>query len=899
MKRVILLTLALVLVRSLPALAQNVNANCTKETDQRTSAGASGTLTFLDGCGTQSNSFELILNGSPTGVSITINGVMRGNTVTALASSTSTSNATLNTTGGPFDSYTVVFTLTGGSSPTLTVNRTASANTARAGSYSGAPGAVTVAGVNQVFRSGSSWCKDLGLAWATYPAGDASVAGYKYPSNFVCPVADVQSMFANVAMANVQFGGGRFYLPMFASVLGTNNTTAAGCSVGVPCPAVPPMGPIVLPSNGVFFEGHGSSPTAGNSGDTEFELCTGSGSPFPGCVGPVTREWTIASTTITHVAGVNGGDYLGVKLNPGSCPGGCNIPGSNTSTASDIAAGEVIRIMGSGKADNNGDWRVCSTVNGAGIFAYNSTVGDPGCPAPPITAADGATTTFYTRVNSGITSVTISGAGSGYGTNSNTSIIFSGCTHNPTGDVTVSGGAVTAVNIHYPGDCRGVTPTYQIFTGSPAVLNNSATLTFTLSQACASSCGTVHATLYIFNGGPGGSTNAFNRGLENLFIDCGSMMDVGGTLDLYANETVRYNHITIKNCPERGLDRHTVQAQNAPTMNDIRVIVPTSTNTNVGTEAVFLGDVATHGIKGLTIALGGVTSANCALRIDALGAPGVTIENAHGEVVLNSACIGQGAPSDVIHFQNFAGPPAINPTSDGAFQNERTCGARFFANYAFINTGQGLLDFGLDSIARNGNVNIFNVCDEVTTAITGFDAFINDYSTTRWDVDYASGNLSTLTTSSFGSNMPNGFDMPFLMKNGAPFGGGVKYVVTSCETSGGDTTLNVGGTTTNTGVSCLPQASVIDAVLYYITTTITTAASFQIGDSTTVGRFCTAQSTLTAGTSGICATQWFSATAGTMGQLAASTVRITTNANPGAGKIRLAVISHTFNTLNF
>jgi hypothetical protein len=126
------------------------------------------------------------------------------------------------------------------------------------------------------------------------------------------------------------------------------------------------------------------------------------------------------------------------------------------------------------------------------------------------------------------------------------------------------------------------------------------------------------------------------------------------------------------------------------------------------------------------------------------------------------------------------------------------------------------------------------------------------------------------------------------------FGATATATYAQCETSGAPTTLSTGGTTTNTGLNCLPANSVIDAVVYRITTTITTASSFTIGDSATAGRFCASQSTLTAGTTGTCMVQWTSATAGTMGQVSAASVRVTTNVNPGAGAIRLIVFYHTW-----
>jgi hypothetical protein len=116
----------------------------------------------------------------------------------------------------------------------------------------------------------------------------------------------------------------------------------------------------------------------------------------------------------------------------------------------------------------------------------------------------------------------------------------------------------------------------------------------------------------------------------------------------------------------------------------------------------------------------------------------------------------------------------------------------------------------------------------------------------------------------------------------------------ACETSFGITTLSTGGTTTNTSQSCLPSTAIIDAVVYRITTTITTAASFTIGDSTTAARFCGTQSILTAGTTNVCFTQADQTGAAGPRQVSASPVRITTNANPGAGAMRLIVYFHTW-----
>jgi hypothetical protein len=121
-----------------------------------------------------------------------------------------------------------------------------------------------------------------------------------------------------------------------------------------------------------------------------------------------------------------------------------------------------------------------------------------------------------------------------------------------------------------------------------------------------------------------------------------------------------------------------------------------------------------------------------------------------------------------------------------------------------------------------------------------------------------------------------------------------------CETSAGITTLSTVSTTTTTGLSCLPANSIIDAVVYRISSTITTAATFQIGDATIAGRFSGALSGtpcgggLTAASTGICFVQ--ADQTGTSGprQVSAAPIVITTNVNPGAGSIRLIVFYHTW-----
>jgi len=104
-------------------------------------------------------------------------------------------------------------------------------------------------------------------------------------------------------------------------------------------------------------------------------------------------------------------------------------------------------------------------------------------------------------------------------------------------------------------------------------------------------------------------------------------------------------------------------------------------------------------------------------------------------------------------------------------------------------------------------------------------------------------------------------------------------------------TLSTVSTTTDTTMQ-LPANSIILSVTTRVTTTITTAVSFSVGDPTTAARFSASAGGLTAGSTrvGLDQMQGSIATdaAGPV-QTTAASVRITTNANPGAGVIRITI----------
>ena len=126
MRRFVFAVIVLTLASALAGYGQVANVQCTQEKDQQTLSVSGNTLTFPDSCGTQTNTFELVISGSPITFNATLSGVMRGGTTVALAStSTNAANQILQASGGPYDKYTFTATWSGGGSPSVLVNRTA------------------------------------------------------------------------------------------------------------------------------------------------------------------------------------------------------------------------------------------------------------------------------------------------------------------------------------------------------------------------------------------------------------------------------------------------------------------------------------------------------------------------------------------------------------------------------------------------------------------------------------------------------------------------------------------------------------------------------------------------------------------------------------------------------
>lgn len=127
----------------------------------------------------------------------------------------------------------------------------------------------------------------------------------------------------------------------------------------------------------------------------------------------------------------------------------------------------------------------------------------------------------------------------------------------------------------------------------------------------------------------------------------------------------------------------------------------------------------------------------------------------------------------------------------------------------------------------------------------------------------------------------------------APLGGATHVIGQVTEAI----TLSTSGTTTDSVANLLPAGAILQGITCRVTTTITTATNWSVGDGTTAARFCSANSTLTAGTTSVCLNhQKGGVTTDAAGptQDAAAKLRITTSGTPGAGVIRCTVFYDQF-----
>jgi hypothetical protein len=676
--------------------AQQTNQNCTKETETQTTSGLTGTLTFKDACGTQSNSFEMTVAGGPATNSITVNGCMRGGTCTALTSSTNTTNTILTATGGPFDNYQIAWTLTGGASPTLTFNRTATYAKATPGAYFAVPGAVVSSGNGHLYR-GSDMCAAMGAATAAEVTGNLHAEGFT--GTQTCAPGSMNTML------NVNFSGNIYlgcplnlWLPLQSSAASTGNFPAAGMIV------IPPQ---------VRIHGCGISGVAGGN-ITTIRACPTAGAPT-GCTAPATHEFAITATTVTQI---NAHTYLGFTIASG-----------------DVQGAEPIRISNYQNITNNSfALTVCQPSQTAAARA------DPNCPAYP------TATTVYAAVNSGIWSTSITAAGAAYAGTLTATFAGGGCTIEPTAIVTQSGGAINTVFIQNRGRGCTTAPTATI-AGSGGGAGG--TLGSTIATNCASNCGTLHAEIPMFDTGAFGN-NTFGQGLEGLAISCANDADCVPVRSITINEGAFFRDLFLTASQERCMDFHLFTVQNGNSLDAIRCTAGATPQNDAGTEAIYVSDTGPHGIKDFTGDFHNVTNniADC-IRINA-DYDQFYIKGGHCEQALYGVLLGSGNATRGIDIQDFAGPPSQFTLSTGMYQNEEPVAIKVRNEY-FTNTGglSGVItsDYQFANIHRNNcSALCGTIADDNPLGRSGSGYWISDLYTERYDVDQGNNGCETVFT---------------------------------------------------------------------------------------------------------------------------------------------------------
>lgn len=221
-------------------------------------------------------------------------------------------------------------------------------------------------------------------------------------------------------------------------------------------------------------------------------------------------------------------------------------------------------------------------------------------------------------------------------------------------------------------------------------------------------------------------------------------------------------------------------------------------------------------------------------------------------------------------------------------------------------------------VSNDGSASLYLALNAVATAAAGTTIVINQCETVSF---VSRGGLSTLglitaanTTASYRvfafNQRQNNSDSTFIGQNvGEQF---TRSANASCNASallsanGAQVvpyqdseliTLATGAATTDSVGNLLHANSLIDSVVCRVTTTITTAVSWQISDPTTAGRFSATSAVMTAGATIVGLKQWNpdgAAAANGPVQSADAKLRLTMNANPGAGVVRCTVFGRTF-----
>jgi hypothetical protein len=573
------------------------------------------------------------------------------------------------------------------------------------GAYAGLTNGITVSGNNHVYH-GTSLCAALASAATAEQSGILHAEGFQNSTSvpaFVCPAADLTSLSTALASFYGEIHLGcplNWWLPLMSQGAATSTT--------------PRLGSLAYGA-GIRWFGCGTTGAPATNATT-IRACPASGGPT-GCTAAQTHEFAISSATLSYA---DSRTYLKLAV-----------------TGADLIGREPVRIQ---------------NYNNVAGFSFSTTVCqltqvvsgrlDPGCPANP------TATQINVPVLSGIVTATITNNGSG-GISGTLTTTWSGgsCATEPTTQETLTSGSISAVTIIHRGRGCTSTPTATV-TGSGG---GSGTLGSTIMTGCASSCGTLHAELPLFD--IANATNAnFSDVLQGLTISCSGLPDCVPVRCDACQEQSQFKDLQLTGIQERGMDMHSFQAQNATHLEGIRITPGPSPTNDVGTEAIYIGDAGPHGILDFTgdFSAAATAIADC-IRIDA-DAGFSYWQGGHCELALYGVFCGSGNPCRGLRTSDWAGAPQSVTLSNGPYQQEYQSGVKISSEY-FTNASPVAAvttsDYSANNIIRNGSVNnSYTVNDDNPLGAAGNGFAILDTVTEMYAVDQGGNGCETVYTSS-------------------------------------------------------------------------------------------------------------------------------------------------------
>jgi hypothetical protein len=565
-----------------------INANLINAT--RLSSLATGPLCNTSGTGVPFiclvSSFPT-LNQNTTGTAAAFTG-----TPTTCGAGVATTGITAN--GTPVGCFTPTGTLNGMVAGEPAIGQSATSAIA-------SPSYVDAYALNQA--NGGTWdiCESISQAFLSFSNKQGTVDARGFTGNQGCTVATAtgsatNGMIPGANCQNTTQGGGTcngqiisrgrillsntltWFLPVVSTEAG-NTSGSAGSKVNYDR-----IGTVVIPF-GVTIEGIGNSAAGSQGGQTQIIACQSAGYlGVTNCPAPATTEiYQITSITVTQQTAAPGRQYAHIV----------------TATQSDIVGGQPFRISGAVASGNvtmvdfNNSYTACESS------AYSDVVTDPSCGG----GSGGQSTTgaadIYMPVNSGITSLTVTSIGSGYGSTPPTCSLPAPANSGgvqATCIATVSSGSVSGLYVVN----RGTGYASGQATGT-VTLSGNATATFqTIPSSCTRgtnvSCGYLYGQLPLlhmigFNNGISSSTTlgvgvSMGDHLLNVNIDCKFVPTCVAVSSRSVQENSQIKDNWFGNSPDRDVDFHGFQTQNSDALNGNR---ETLTSLNNRQKAVAAG----------------------------------------------------------------------------------------------------------------------------------------------------------------------------------------------------------------------------------------------------------------------------------------------------------------------